>query len=144
MAIAYRTPFEFVCHHHCLLINCTISYANMQRARHLDKKNLSFNSYTMDIQHKQEGEAGVFFISDDNNDTIAELVYAQKQPGTMVIEHTEVDKAFRGKDVGDQLIYGAVAYARSNDLKIMPVCSFARAVFELKKEYKDVYVRPDQ
>jgi uncharacterized protein len=37
-----------------------------------------------------------------------------------------------------------VEYARSNDLKIMPVCSFARAVFELKKEYKDVYVRPDQ
>jgi uncharacterized protein len=98
----------------------------------------------MDIQHKQVGEAGIFFISDDNNDTLAELVYAQKDPGTMVIEHTEVDRAFRGNDVGDQLIFRAVEYARSNDLKIMPVCSFARAVFELKKEYKDVYVRPDQ
>jgi predicted GNAT family acetyltransferase len=37
------------------------------------------------------------------------------------------------------LIYKAVEFARSRHLKIHPVCSFARAVFEMKKEYRDVY-----
>jgi predicted GNAT family acetyltransferase len=91
------------------------------------------------VQHKQNGSGGIFFIQDDHEDTVAALTYDQKDPGSIIIEHTQVDKALRGKDVGDQLIYKAVEFARSRHLKIHPVCSFARAVFEMKKEYRDVY-----
>jgi predicted GNAT family acetyltransferase len=91
------------------------------------------------VQHKQNGTGGIFFILDGHEDTVAALTYDQKAPGTMIIEHTEVDKALRGRDVGDQLVFEAVEFARAKNLKIMPVCSFARAVFEMKKEYQDVY-----
>ena len=91
------------------------------------------------VQHKQNWSGGIFFIRDGHNDTVAELTYDQKAPGTMIIEHTEVDKALRGRDVGDQLIFKAVEFARSQNLKILPACSFARAVFEVKKDYRDVY-----
>src|SRR6476469_5100280 len=91
------------------------------------------------VQHKQNGSGGIFFIWDGHEKPIAELVYDQKDPGIMIIEHTEVDKALRGRDLGDQLIYEAVEFARSQNLKILPACSFARAVFKMKKEYRDVY-----
>jgi predicted GNAT family acetyltransferase len=93
----------------------------------------------MVVQHKQNGSGGKFFIQDGHEDTLAALIYDQTSPGTMVIEHTEVDKTLRGRDIGDQLISKAVEFARSQNLKILPVCSFARAVFEMKKEYRDVY-----
>jgi predicted GNAT family acetyltransferase len=53
-----------------------------------------------------------------------------------------VEEALRGKDLGERLIEEAVEYARNHQLKIQPECSFARAVFKLKREYNDVYEQP--
>ena len=91
----------------------------------------------MTVQHKKTGSKGMFYVEYED-EIAAEMVYTTADD-KMIIEHTEVDKALRGRDLGDQLIYEAVEFARSQNLKILPACSFARAVFKMKKEYRDVY-----
>ena len=52
------------------------------------------------IQHKQAGTGGVFFIPGEEDDFSAELIYMKKEPGTMIIEHTEVNDELKGQNVG--------------------------------------------
>ena len=44
----------------------------------------------------------------------------------------------KGKNAGKQLVTAAVEYARKNKIKILPLCPFARSVFERVKEFGDV------
>jgi len=90
------------------------------------------------IQHKQTASRGIFFIPGEEEVLLAELVYMKKEPATMIIEHTEVDDELRGQNIGYQLVHHAIEYARVHQLKILPMCPFARAVIERKPEYKDV------
>lgn len=89
------------------------------------------------IQHKKIDEKGMFYIGQDGS-IVAELVYASPTPDRMLIEHTEVDPSLEGKGIGRQLVDTAVEYARTHQMKITPLCSFARKVFERVKDYGDV------
>ena len=59
----------------------------------------------------------------------------------MIIEHTEVDDSLAGKGVGKQLVSTAVDFARTNNIKIIPLCPFAKSVFDRVKEWQDVLVK---
>jgi uncharacterized protein len=89
------------------------------------------------IQNKMENGKGSFFIMDGEN-MLAEMTYTMPQLHMMIIDHTEVNDALRGKNVGYQLVHTAVEYARANSLQIFPLCPFANAVFRKKTEYADV------
>jgi hypothetical protein len=90
------------------------------------------------IQHKQEGSKGSFYVAEDNN-VLAEMTYSMTSTNLMIIDHTEVDDKLRGKNVGYQLVHTAVGYARTNNIKILPLCPFAKSVFDKKKdEFADV------
>jgi predicted GNAT family acetyltransferase len=90
----------------------------------------------MVIQHKQLQEKGMFYVGQDGA-ILAEMVYSMA-PNKMIIEHTEVDDSLAGKGVGKQLVFTAVEYARSHNIKIVPLCPFAKSVFEKVKEWQDV------
>lgn len=89
------------------------------------------------IQHKKPGKKGMFLVEIDGN-ILAEMVYSMAAPDKMIIEHTEVSDELRGKNVGYQLVNTAVAYARQNNIKIIPLCPFAKSVFDKKPEMGDV------
>jgi len=89
------------------------------------------------IRNKQLNGKGMFFIEMDGN-ILAEMVYTMPSHNKMIIEHTEVSDELRGKKVGDQLVHTAVEYARTNNIKIIPLCTFASSVFKKKPEYADV------
>jgi len=92
----------------------------------------------MDIQQQQNGAKGSFFIR-ENNTILAEMTYSMAGDALMIIDHTEVSDALRGKNVGYQLVNKAVEYAREKQIKIMPLCPFAKAVFDKKhEEFSDV------
>jgi uncharacterized protein len=91
----------------------------------------------MNIQHEQKKMSGSFFIK-ENGDLKAEMTYDLSDNNEMVINHTEVDEDLQGKSLGNQLVEAAVTYARKKRLKIIPVCSFAQAVFEKTDSFKDV------
>ncbi len=89
------------------------------------------------IQHKQVGGKGIFYVGQEGA-ILAELVYTKPSADKMIIEHTEVDDTLAGKKVGLQLVTTAVDYARKHNLKIIPLCPFAKSVFGKKPEFRDV------
>ena len=89
------------------------------------------------IQNKKVGNKGMFFVENDGH-ILAEMVYSMPLPDKMIIEHTEVSDELKGQHVGNQLVYTAVEYARAHNIKIVPLCTFANAVFKRNPEYADV------
>ncbi|MEM9075905.1 MAG: GNAT family N-acetyltransferase, partial [Bacteroidota bacterium] len=53
-------------------------------------------------------------------------------------DHTEVEEAFKGKGVGKQILYKLVEMAREKNLKILPLCPFANAMFKKLDDIRDV------
>ncbi len=94
------------------------------------------------IQHKQEGYKGSFYVEEEGT-TLAEITFSLAGTELMIIDHTDVSDAQRGKNVGYQLVKNAVEYARANSMKIIPLCPFAKAMMEKRKdEFGDV-LRPN-
>jgi hypothetical protein len=89
------------------------------------------------IQHKEENNKGNFYIENDGN-IIAEMTYSKAGTEKLIIDHTEVDVSLKGQGVGLQLVEAGVAYARTHNLKIIPLCSFANAMFKRHTTFKDV------
>lgn len=79
----------------------------------------------------------MFFVEQDGN-ILAEMVYTMPSANKIIIEHTEVSDELRGKNVGYQLVHTAVEYARKKDIRIIPLCPFAKSVFDRKPEFADV------
>ncbi len=91
----------------------------------------------MEIKQRENGSKGAFYIEVDGKQE-AEMTYSVAGTGRIIIDHTEVSDKLRGKNAGKQLVAAAVDHARKNKLKILPLCPFARAVFERTREYDDV------
>ena len=89
------------------------------------------------IQNRLTGNKGMFYVGQDGA-ILAEMVYSMPSPNKMVIEHTEVDDSLAGKGVGKQLVATAVEYARAHNIKIVPLCPFAKAILEKVTEWHDV------
>ena len=90
------------------------------------------------IQHKKlTGSKGMFYVEQEGR-ILAEMVYTMPSPDKMIIEHTEVDESLQGKKIGYQLVHTGVEYARTNSIKIIPLCSFARSVFKKTSDFNDV------
>lgn len=93
------------------------------------------------IQHEEDEAQGAFFVEADDGERVAELTYA-REPGTWVIDHTEVDASLKGKGVARALVDEAARVARQRGVKIRPVCSYARSVFVKAPELADVLALP--
>src|SRR4029450_2259001 len=59
--------------------------------------------------------------------TRAGFIQYRAKPGTVLLVHTEVDPAFEGQGLGEQLVAGALADLRARGLKLVPLCPFVRA-----------------
>ncbi|HLW32179.1 MAG TPA: GNAT family N-acetyltransferase [Aequorivita sp.] len=91
----------------------------------------------MDVKIEESGSKG-FAIATEDGKTAGKMTYSVPSTNFIIIDHTEVDEAFGGKGVGKQLLYKIVAMAREKDLKIMPLCPFAAAMFKKLDDIQDV------
>lgn len=91
----------------------------------------------MQIQLQQSGTKGAFYV-EENGIRLAEMTFSRAGDSLIIIDHTEVSDTLRGTGAGKKLVAEAVAYARLNNLKILPLCPFANAVFKKNPEYNDV------
>jgi predicted GNAT family acetyltransferase len=86
----------------------------------------------MTIKQIDTDSRGVFRATED--EAIAgEMTYSWAGTGKIIIDHTEVNPAFSGKGVGKQLLLAIVEFARDKQLKIIPLCPFAKSVFDKQK-----------
>lgn len=87
----------------------------------------------MEIRHiVNEG----FFIFGENGDELAKLTY-RKEGEKLFFESTVVSPELRGQGIVGKLFEAGVKYARENNYKIVPVCSYIVKKFESGK-YDDL------
>lgn len=91
----------------------------------------------MELKNKFDGKRGVFYL-DDNGKEAGLMHYTMAGPGKMIIDHTEVSDDYAGQGLGKKLVKAGVDYARENHLKILPLCPFAKKIFDLTPAYADV------
>lgn len=91
----------------------------------------------MKIQHDETETKGSFYILIDN-EKAAELTYSKAGNNKIILDHTEVSDKHRGEGLGKKLVVHSVEFARKGNLKILPLCPYARAVFSRNKELRDV------
>jgi predicted GNAT family acetyltransferase len=91
----------------------------------------------MDVLQNDDGKKGFFYV-EENGKQLAEMTYVWAGSDRIIIEHTEVDEVLKGKGVGKQLVEKAVEFARMKGIKIIPLCPFAKSVFDKVKELRDV------
>lgn len=93
------------------------------------------------IEREDKGRKGRFVIY--VNDAFAgEMTYVWAGTSKFVIDHTGVEENFSGRGLGRQLAMQAVEYARSNAVKILPLCPFAKRIFDKEEGIQDVLAKP--
>lgn len=72
----------------------------------------------------------------------AEMTYSRAGAKLIIIDHTEVPEALRGRKVGERLVRQAVEDARRDGVSIIPLCPFAKAQIDRHPEWQDVLRKP--
>ncbi len=91
----------------------------------------------MEVKQKDDTKKGAFFV-EENNKVLAEMTYVWAGTDRIIIDHTDVANELAGKGVGKQMVTKAVEFARQKNIKIIPLCPFAKSVFDKVKEFNDV------
>ncbi|CAA9199870.1 GNAT family N-acetyltransferase [Flavobacterium collinsii] len=91
----------------------------------------------MEIQQINDTRRGYFEAVEDGKQA-GKMTYTWAGDSKFIIDHTEVNEDFNGRGVGKKLVMAAVEFARTNNLKIIPLCPFAKSVFDKVDEIHDV------
>jgi len=94
----------------------------------------------IEVQHRENGHKGAFFVENQGK-LMAQMTYSWAGPDKLIIDHTDVSDSLRGKGVGNLLVEASVAYARDRNIKIIPLCTFAKSVFDKNPSYSDVTLK---
>jgi predicted GNAT family acetyltransferase len=90
-----------------------------------------------EIKHLNNEKTGAFEIYYDGQKA-GEMTYTWAGKDKFIIDHTAVDKAFGGKGLAKDLVFAGANYARENDKKVIPLCTYAKATFDKYNELKVV------
>lgn len=71
----------------------------------------------------------------------AEMTYSRAGESTIIIDHTHVPDALRGRSVGQALVRRAVLDARTEGRSVVALCPFANAQIARHPEWQDVLKR---
>ena len=88
--------------------------------KHMDSAKASIEREELNGVHE--------FVLRIDGERMGFLEYTRPDVGMMRIEYVEVDPSLRGGGFGRQLVEKAVAFARESNLRVVPICSYARAV----------------
>ena len=92
-----------------------------------------------EIQHEHSGHRGAFFLERDG-ERLAQMTYTVAG-SRVIIDHTDVDDRLRGTGTGRKLVEAAVQWARMENARLMPLCPYAKSVFDKTPDYADVLAR---
>ena len=70
------------------------------------------------------------------------MTYSKAGAGLIIIDHTAVPDALRGRKIGERLVRQAVEDARRDAVAIIALCPFAKAQFARHPDWQDVLSRP--
>ena len=91
----------------------------------------------LDIRRQDDSPSRGRWVADVDGHA-AEMTYSRASPSLIIIDHTGVPDALRGRGVGQALVRRAVEDARRDGFRIVPLCPFAKAQFERHADWADV------
>jgi predicted GNAT family acetyltransferase len=80
---------------------------------------------------------GYFYI-EVNGKTEAKMTFVFAGSDKIIIDHTEVNEGNNGKGYGKIMVTKAVEFAREKNIKIIPLCPFAKSVIDKTFEFQDI------
>ena len=89
------------------------------------------------VKLKTNDQNGLFYIEVDEK-TEAKMTFIFAGNDKIIIDHTEVNPGNNGKGYGKMMVEKAVEFAREKNIKIIPLCPFAKSVFDKTPTFKDV------
>lgn len=90
----------------------------------------------MDITQQESSSGGKYLATIDGH--VAEMSYSRASPHLIIIDHTGVPDALRGKGVGQALAAHAVEEARKGDWKVIPLCPFFKSQLDRHPDWQDI------
>lgn len=91
------------------------------------------------IEREEGSSKGRYLVKLDGHE--AEMTYSRAGERTIIIDHTGVPDALRGRGVGQALVRRGVEDARAEGRSIIPLCPFAKAQIARHPEWQDVLKR---
>lgn len=77
------------------------------------------------------------YYIDDNGVVAAEMTYSPAGDTMIIIDHTDVNDNYRGQGLGRKLLDRVVEDARKSNIKIIPLCPYAKSVFDKDESIRD-------
>lgn len=89
---------------------------------------------TLDYRYEPENRRAASYMA---GELIGQATYTVEGQ-VWTLDHTFVDEKARGRGVAAELIALLAAAAREAQVKVVPQCSYAKAVFERTPAYQDL------
>ena len=80
----------------------------------------------------------------DNETLVGEIGFSYIDESIISIDHTFVNESYRGQGIASKLMIKAIEYAKENNLKIKPVCSYAVSFLNKNIEYQNIVAKSHQ
>lgn len=91
----------------------------------------------LDIRLTEEDGRGRF-TGWVGKDRAAVVAFSRLKPDLLLVEHVQTFPGYQGQGNGERMVRHVAEWARENDHKLMPLCPFARSIFERDPSIGDV------
>ncbi|QED37709.1 N-acetyltransferase [Antarcticibacterium arcticum] len=91
----------------------------------------------VNIEREDNNKKGRWVIYEDGKEA-GEMTFTWAGDNKFIIDHTGVNENYNGKGFGIKLVMAAIDYARKNNLKIIPLCPYAKKVMDKDSSTNDV------
>ena len=88
----------------------------------------------MNVEHDETRHAFTVDLGGEQ----AELTYARPSEGVIDLNHTFVPTSGRNKGVADLMAKAAFAYAKENNLKVIPTCPYIASWVKKNAQHADM------
>lgn len=88
----------------------------------------------MELKH----DSNWIYVTDDDNNIIAEVTFPNVKEGVVNMNHTFVDNSLRGQGVAGKLVEAAYDSIKEQGKKVVPSCPYAVKWFEEHPEKNDI------
>lgn len=85
------------------------------------------------VIHEQENERFVIYIYDKEA-----FVEYNTTEDVLNLYHTYTEPELRGKGLAAQVVRAAIEFAKENNLKVVPTCSYVQGFIKRNDEYKEL------
>lgn len=91
----------------------------------------------MEIRIEENTRKGAAIAMDGEREA-GRMTYVISSPELIIIDHTEVGEDYRNNGVGRKMLDAIVEKARQENIKILPLCPYAKSVFDKDPSIADV------